>query len=55
MHCDFHELISIIGARRLITYRRLPEGELSDVALRRQKEDAQGSHASDLNEFRRKV
>ncbi|KAL3464741.1 hypothetical protein BJX64DRAFT_275651 [Aspergillus heterothallicus] len=40
-------------SRRLITYRRLPEGVLSDVSLRRQKEDA-GATADELNPFRRK-
>lgn len=43
------------GSRRLITYRRLPEGQVSDVSLGRQKDDAQGIYADDLNEFRRKV
>ncbi|KAL2837908.1 hypothetical protein BJY01DRAFT_237669 [Aspergillus pseudoustus] len=40
-------------SRRLITYRRLPEGVLSDVSLRRQKEDS-GATADELNPFRRK-
>lgn len=43
------------GSRRLITYRRLPEGQVSDVSLARQKDDAQGTYADDLNSFRRKV
>lgn len=43
------------GARRLITYRRLPEGQVSDVSLGRQKGDDQGISADDLNAFRRKV
>lgn len=47
----FHHL----GARRLITYRRLPEGEFSDITFRRQKDDEQGVNADELNEFRRKV
>lgn len=42
-------------ARRLITYRRLPEGEFSDVTLGRRKGDAEGINADELNEFRRKV
>ncbi|KAK1149395.1 NAD-dependent histone deacetylase sir2 [Aspergillus melleus] len=41
-------------ARRLITYRRLPEGQVSDVTLGRQKGDDQGVSADDLNAFRRK-
>ncbi|BDD58459.1 hypothetical protein MPDQ_003412 [Monascus purpureus] len=41
-------------ARRLITYRRLPEGEFSDITFRRQKGDEQGVNADELNEFRRK-
>ncbi|KAJ5254567.1 hypothetical protein N7505_011776 [Penicillium chrysogenum] len=40
-------------ARRLITYRRLPEGELSDTTLARKKIDDQGTTADDLNAFRR--
>ncbi|EAW10642.1 tRNA (guanine-N2-)-methyltransferase [Aspergillus clavatus NRRL 1] len=42
-------------SRRLITYRRLPEGETSDVSLGRRKGDAEGVYADDLNAFRRKV
>ena len=45
----------LIGARRLITYRRLPEGELSDTTLARKKIDDQGTTADDLNAFRRVV
>ena len=45
----------LIGARRLITYRRLPEGELSDISLARKKIDDQGTSADDLNAFRRVV
>jgi tRNA (guanine10-N2)-methyltransferase len=44
-----------LGSRRLITYRRLPEGEVSDVSLARSKADGMGMSADDLNEFRRKV
>ncbi|CAI7630807.1 unnamed protein product [Penicillium bialowiezense] len=40
-------------ARRLITYRRLPEGELSDVSMARKKADDAGHSADDLNAFRR--
>ncbi|KAI3222270.1 hypothetical protein DTO012A9_10046 [Penicillium roqueforti] len=40
-------------ARRLITYRRLPEGELSDITLARKKIDDEGTTADDLNAFRR--
>ncbi|KAJ5297639.1 hypothetical protein N7508_007888 [Penicillium antarcticum] len=40
-------------SRRLITYRRLPEGEKSDVTLGRTKTDDQGHRADDLNLFRR--
>ncbi|CAL5874640.1 uncharacterized protein PFLUO_LOCUS8937 [Penicillium psychrofluorescens] len=42
-------------SRRLITYRRLPEGEVSDVSLARSKADDLGMSADDLNAFRRKV
>ena len=45
----------IIGARQLITYRRLPEGELSDISKGRTVEDDRGVSASELNTFRRKV
>ncbi|KAL2828903.1 hypothetical protein BDW59DRAFT_170692 [Aspergillus cavernicola] len=41
-------------SRRLITYRRLPEGVVSDVSLGRQKGDATGVSADELNSFRRK-
>ncbi|KAL4862699.1 hypothetical protein BDV12DRAFT_190209 [Aspergillus spectabilis] len=40
-------------SRRLITYRRLPEGVLSDVSLGRQKGDSTGVSADELNAFRR--
>ncbi|KAL3485676.1 hypothetical protein BJX62DRAFT_229315 [Aspergillus germanicus] len=40
-------------SRRLITYRKLPEGVVSDISLRRQKEDS-GTTADELNPFRRK-
>ncbi|KAL6239037.1 hypothetical protein BDW75DRAFT_227416 [Aspergillus navahoensis] len=40
-------------SRRLITYRRLPEGVLSDVSSGRRKDDAAGVSADDLNAFRR--
>ncbi|KAJ6171063.1 S-adenosyl-L-methionine-dependent methyltransferase [Penicillium chermesinum] len=40
-------------ARMLLTYRRLPEGEVSDTALARNKADDEGASADDLNEFRR--
>ncbi|KAJ5476446.1 hypothetical protein N7475_002175 [Penicillium sp. IBT 31633x] len=40
-------------SRRLITYRRLPEGELSDITMARKKIDDQGYTADDLNAFRR--
>ncbi|KAL4892164.1 SIR2-domain-containing protein [Aspergillus ambiguus] len=42
-------------SRRLITYRRLPEGEVSDLSGARNKSDAQGSRADELNPFRKKV
>lgn len=48
-------IFCLIGARRLITYRRLPEGELSDISLARKKMDDQGTSADDLNAFRRVV
>ncbi|KAJ5707026.1 hypothetical protein N7488_006827 [Penicillium malachiteum] len=41
-------------ARQLITYRRLPEGELSDISKGRTVEDDRGVSASELNTFRRK-
>ncbi|KAI1134004.1 tRNA guanosine-2'-O-methyltransferase TRM11 [Hypoxylon sp. FL0543] len=42
-------------SRRLITYRRLPDSEvdMSALAERKQKEQAQGHTADDLNSFRR--
>lgn len=36
-------------------YRRLPEGETSDVTLGRSKTDGEGVSADDLNAFRVKV
>ncbi|KAJ5089496.1 tRNA (guanine(10)-N2)-methyltransferase [Penicillium argentinense] len=41
-------------SRRLMTYRRLPEGELSDTTQGRDKTDARGICADELNSFRRK-
>lgn len=47
---------SCLGARRLLTYRKLPEGEVSlDTRIHRATDDANGVTANDLNEFRRKV
>lgn len=43
------------GARRLMTYRRLPDGEVSDISKGRSKADERGIAADELNEFRRKV
>ncbi|OJJ49380.1 hypothetical protein ASPZODRAFT_23620 [Penicilliopsis zonata CBS 506.65] len=40
-------------SRRLITYKRLPEGFVSDMTVRRQKVDDEGVNADDLNAFRR--
>ncbi|KAE8151861.1 SIR2-domain-containing protein [Aspergillus avenaceus] len=42
-------------SRRLITYRRLPEGQVSDISKARQTDDSQGMSADDLNAFRRKA
>lgn len=47
--------MAIIGARQLMTYRRLPEGEVSDTSQGRTKVDNTGITASEVNEFRRKV
>ena len=38
-----------------MTYRRLPEGEVSDTTQGRSKADEPGNYADDLNEFRRQV
>lgn len=38
-----------------MVYRRLPEGEMSDVTLGRSKTDGEGVSADDLNAFRVKV
>lgn len=38
-----------------MTYRRLPEGEVSDTSQGRTKVDNTGKTASEVNEFRRKV
>jgi hypothetical protein len=45
------------GARRLITYRRVPEAQVDHEALRNRekREEATGVTADDLNAFRRKV
>ncbi|KAJ5324512.1 tRNA (guanine(10)-N2)-methyltransferase [Penicillium atrosanguineum] len=42
-------------ARRLMTYRRLPEGEVSDISKGRSNADQRGITADELNGFRRKV
>ncbi|CAG8020398.1 unnamed protein product [Penicillium salamii] len=60
MHEDL-EVVSVCvqdfgnWARRLITYRRLPEGEKSDVSMARKKTDDAGYDANELNAFRRVV
>ncbi|KAJ5665969.1 uncharacterized protein N7477_008417 [Penicillium maclennaniae] len=41
-------------ARRLMTYRRLPEGEASDISKGRSNADQRGITADELNGFRRK-
>jgi hypothetical protein len=43
------------GSRRLMIYRRLPEGETSDIRYGRSKTDGEGVSADDLNAFRVKV
>ena len=45
------------GARRLITYCRVPEAQVDQKALRNRekREEATGVTADDLNAFRRKV
>lgn len=50
-------LTSLVGARRLITYRRVPEVQVDQEALRNRekREEATGVTADDLNAFRRKV
>ena len=48
-----HPLI-ISGSRRLITYRRLPDAEVSDNALRERKYQANGVSADELNPFRKR-
>ena len=47
----------LAGARRLITYRRVPEAQVDHEALRNRekREEATGVTADDLNAFRRKV
>lgn len=44
-----------LGSRRLITYRRLPDGEVSAPGTRRAREDPTGKNADDLNAFRKRV
>jgi hypothetical protein len=48
-------IYGVTGARQLMTYRRLPEGEVSDISQGRTKVDNSGVTASEVNEFRRKV
>lgn len=45
----------VLGSRRLITYRRLPDSEVdvSALAQRKQEEQLNGHTADDLNAFRR--
>lgn len=54
-HAPGTDLNIIVGARRLMTYRRLPDGEVSDISKGRSKVDERGIYADELNSFRRKV
>ena len=45
-----------LGARRLLTYQKLPEGEVSsDSKIATATDNPNGVTANELNEFRRKV
>ena len=44
----------IVGSRRLLTYRRIPDSLFKDVALR-QRPEMKGTTANDLNSFRKRV
>jgi hypothetical protein len=48
-------LMVTAGSRRLLTYRKLLDGEVSTSAPRRRKVDPDGVNADELNAFRRKV
>lgn len=59
MHHKWEELRNILmknpGARRLLTYRRLPDNEVQVDVTALKRERAVGRTASDLNSFRKKV
>ena len=44
---------SVIGSRRLITYRRIPESEVVIGEVRQQRVKETGVNANDLNPFRK--
>jgi hypothetical protein len=48
-------LMVTAGSRRLLTYRKLPDGEVSTSVPRRRKDGRDGVNADELNAFRRKV
>jgi tRNA (guanine10-N2)-methyltransferase len=54
---EHNMLTTLAGARRLLTYRRVPEAQVDQEALRtrEKREEATGVTADDLNAFRRKV
>lgn len=59
-YCDCEEmadLYSLLGARRLLTYRRIPDNEVNQEALRlrKRREDIEARTADESNAFRRKV
>lgn len=43
----------VLGSRRLITYRRLPDAEVPESVLHERKYQANGVSADELNPFRR--
>ena len=51
----FERLLTFIGSRRLVTFRRLPERQTGEFVARKKTIFRGGKHADDLNVFRKKV
>jgi hypothetical protein len=51
----FERMLTFIGSRRLVTFRRLPERQTGEFVARKKTIFRGGKHADDLNVFRKKV
>ena len=45
----------MVGSRRLLTYRRLCDENVKELAIAKPKDSANGVRADDLNNFRKRV